>query len=318
MDEKDIIIKLEDNCIVIEDSDIEENDEIKKYQKKYQNKSCHWCRKTKEKTFKTKQVTFIDCKLCRQTYCDECVGKLPRINPNDKGCLFCQKNCCCQRKCTCGTLCCRSARKIKSIQNKKLDRDLNNGSSELLNITVKPSNSKILDIIPKPTPKLVLKIIKQPTYINTTSTASKISLKINPKPKSSNTKSNVPKISLKTIPEPLNTLNDITKQVEIMSKITNYEDIFKNIEIISKIACNESTSLFDDSINYDQEIVKEPHKIINEIKDKDVYNRNQDCKRKYDNYGRHTDNFYFIDTSGNEYMGPPKKRQLIKVINIYI
>src|SRR5436190_20733530 len=60
-------------------------------EKKKKNSLCHWCNKSKPKNL----VIYIDCNFCKQTYCDVCIKKFPDIEPNNRGCMSCQKICSC-------------------------------------------------------------------------------------------------------------------------------------------------------------------------------------------------------------------------------
>ena len=62
------------------------------------NTLCHWCRKSKNRDYKNLKLIYTDCILCKQTYCNICIKRLPNIKPNNEGCMSCKKTCVCFSK----------------------------------------------------------------------------------------------------------------------------------------------------------------------------------------------------------------------------
>lgn len=90
------------------------------------NHTCHWCRKSKNRIQST-LIIYIPCSLCRKTFCERCINMYPDIKPSDKGCLSCQKLCCCNLdKCTKYHKCCyNSKRSLKrSLKRRTINEPL--------------------------------------------------------------------------------------------------------------------------------------------------------------------------------------------------
>lgn len=100
------------------------------------NNLCHWCNKNKSQN----KINYVNCNLCIQIYCNNCIVNLPYIKPNDRGCLYCQKLCNCIND-TYNLDHCYKKRISTLINDLKLKNNKN--KEDISNITVSSSNKRI-------------------------------------------------------------------------------------------------------------------------------------------------------------------------------
>ena len=116
--------------------------------KKKKNSLCHWCNKSKNRDFN--KVIYTDCNFCKQTYCDICIKKFPDIEPNNRGCMRCQKICGCILKNNNLNQCYKSRINILLEKKKLKPKELNPKEINPKEINPKEINPKEITILNKP------------------------------------------------------------------------------------------------------------------------------------------------------------------------